>query len=176
MPSPRQTLIAAGANLGNRLATLSAAIDVLGHTPGIVHVECSRVYETDPVGYLDQPAFLNVVAGVETTLSPEALLEVLQAIETRFGRERAIRWGPRTLDLDLLAYEGETRQTTRLILPHPRMRERAFVLVPLADVLARPAFRRASWDDLRAALPVAVSASAGVRVFAPALQREILEG
>jgi len=176
MPSPRQALIGAGANLGDRLATLSAAIDALGHTPGIVHVECSRVYETDPVGYLDQPAFLNLVAGVKTTLSPEALLEVIQAIETCFGRERAIRWGPRTLDLDLLAYEGETRHTARLILPHPRMRERAFVLVPLADVLARPDFRRGSWDDLRAALPVAVSASAGVRVFAPAFQCEILEG
>lgn len=175
MSSPRQALIGAGANLGDRLATLSAAIDALRRIPQIVRVACSRVYETDPVGPVDQPAFLNLVAGVETTLSPEALLEAMQAIETRFGRVRTVRWGPRTLDLDLLAYEGESRHTARLMLPHPRMRERAFVLVPLADVLAHPGFQRAAWDDLRASLPRPPPA-AGVRVFAPALQGEILEG
>lgn len=158
-----------GANLGDRLAALSGAIEALRAVAGATAVACSPIYETAPVGYLEQPAFLNLAAGVETTLSPEELLEALQAIERRFGRTRTIRWGPRTLDLDLLAYEGENRATARLTLPHPRMLERAFVTVPLADVLQLPCFRRATWDDLRARLP-RTATSEGVRVFAPALQ------
>lgn len=150
MSEARQAFIGMGANLGDRAVTLRAAVDRLRTTPGIEHVEESPVYETDPVGVTDQPKFLNQVVGVETTLSPEALLHVLQDIEQAFGRVRTVRWGPRTLDLDLLAYEGETRATETLMLPHPRMFERAFVTIPLRDVLGRAQFHRPGWDALRA--------------------------
>lgn len=141
--------MAAGANLGDRAATLAGALSRLRQTEGIIVVESSPLYETDPVGMVEQPRFLNLVAGVETTLTPEGLLDVLQRIEHAFGRERRERWGPRTLDLDLLAFEGETRADARLQLPHPRMHERSFVLVPLADVLRRAAFSHAGWSALR---------------------------
>lgn len=150
MSDPRQALIGAGANLGDRRATLVAALDLLRQTPGIGETTCSSWYETAPVGGVDQPSFLNRVINIETTLSPEALLEVLQTIETRFGRVRTVRWGPRTLDLDLLAFEGETRATERLQLPHPRMLERSFVMVPLSELLAEPALSD-HWDELRKA-------------------------
>lgn len=145
----RQALVAAGSNLGDRAATLTRALAALRATPGILTVESSPLYETEPIGLVDQPRFLNLVAGLETTFSPEALLEVLQSIEREAGRERRVRWGPRTLDLDLLAFEGETRESPHLQLPHPRMLERAFVMVPLADVLQRPAFGHGVWKDLR---------------------------
>lgn len=150
MTAPRQAFIGIGSNLGDRAATLRAAVEHLRRTPGIERVEESPVYETDPVGLTDQPKFLNEVLGVETTLAPEALLQAMQEIEGAFGRVRVVRWGPRTLDLDLLAYEGETRATDALTLPHPRMFERTFVTVPLGDLLAREPFRRPAWDDLRA--------------------------
>ncbi len=146
----RQALIAAGSNLGDRATTLSRALASLGSAEGIIVVEPSSLYETEPIGFVDQPRFLNLVAGVETTLSPEDLLGTLQRIEQEFGRERIVRWGPRTLDLDLLVFEGATRNDARLQLPHPRMLERAFVMVPLADVLAHPSFAHRGWDGLRA--------------------------
>ncbi len=146
----RQAFVAAGSNLGDRATTLARALASLRAAEGIVVVESSPLYETEPVGLVDQPPFLNLVAGVETTLEPEALLETLQRIEQEFGRERVVRWGPRTLDLDLLALEGATRNDAQLQLPHPRMLERAFVMVPLADVLARPGFAQRGWDWLRA--------------------------
>lgn len=146
----RQALVAAGSNLGDRAMTLTRALAALRAAEGILIVEPSPIYETEPVGMIDQPRFLNLVAGIETTLTPEDLLETLQRIEQTFGRERIVRWGPRTLDLDLLAFEGATRDDARLQLPHPRMLERAFVLVPLADVLARPSFAPRAWDALRA--------------------------
>lgn len=145
----RQALVAAGANLGDRAATLHGALARLRCSPGIVGVEASALYETAPVGMIDQPPFLNLVAGVDTTLSPEELLTTLQRIEQEFGRVRDVRWGPRTLDLDLLAFAGETRATPQLQLPHPRMLERAFVMVPLAELLARPRFRTPQWTELR---------------------------
>ena len=148
--SLKQALVAAGANLGDRATTLAKALAQLRETPGVASLECSPVYETAPVGLLDQPAFLNVVAGVETTLGPEALLARLQEIEHEFGRVRNVRWGPRTLDLDLLAYEGEMRATPSLQLPHPRMLERGFVMIPLRDVLMKPAFQQDTWRGLMA--------------------------
>lgn len=148
-PSSRQAFVGLGANLGDRRATLARALDRLRAQPGINAVIASSLYETDPVGLTDQPVFLNQVTGVETTLSPEALLGVLLGIERDFGRVRVQRWGPRTLDLDLLAFEGETRATAELQLPHPRMLERGFVTVPLSELLARPHFERDTWAELR---------------------------
>lgn len=148
----RQALIGAGANLGDRRATLEAALEKLSATKGVSSVESSSFYETDPVGYLDQPAFLNLVVGVETTLTPEALMQILLEIERVFGRERTVRWGPRTLDLDLLAFEDEVRTNPALELPHPRMFERSFVTVPLCELLAHASFQAPRWVALRAQL------------------------
>lgn len=148
----RQAFIGAGVNLGDRLATLQGAFERLRAHPAIVAVEQSSVLETDPVGYLDQPVFLNLVFGIETTLEPEALMRLLLDTEEHFGRVRTVRWGPRTLDLDLLAFEGETRATPFLELPHPRMFEREFVVLPLRELLGRDRFRRSCWDELRAQL------------------------
>ena len=163
----RQALIGAGANLGDRLATLEAAMTQLQAVRGIARVETSPVFETEPVGLTDQPLFLNLAAGVETTLSPEELLLALQSIEQTFGRVRTQRWGPRTLDLDLLAFEGETRVTPLLQLPHPRMLERGFVTVPLRELLERTPFRdQPAWRGLRVAVEGAAAVQGdGVRRF-----------
>ena len=128
--------IALGSNIGDRMKALESAIKKLGEHDEIEVEATSHVYETDPVGYTDQPAFLNMVVRVRTTLHPEALLIEQLRIEAELGRQRDVRWGPRTIDLDLLIYDNVSMETDVLILPHPRMMERAFVLVPLHDVLS----------------------------------------
>ena len=130
-----------GANLGDREATMRRAIELLGDE--VVAVSTFR--ETDPVGYEDQPAFLNAVACLETTLSPRSLLEALLGIEAELGRSRTFRNAPRTIDLDLLLYDDLVIGEPGLEVPHPRLHERAFVLVPLADVgpdLVHPRLQR----------------------------------
>jgi 2-amino-4-hydroxy-6-hydroxymethyldihydropteridine diphosphokinase len=162
----RQAFIGVGANLGDRWATIRGTLELLAHTSGILAVEQSAVYETVPVGVTDQPKFLNLVAGIETTLTPEQLLALLHALEDAAGRRRPreIRWGPRTLDLDILLYEGEDRADIDLVLPHPRMWERAFVLVPLKELLDRSeCFDRPVWTDLRARLAALNLSDAGVK-------------
>jgi 2-amino-4-hydroxy-6-hydroxymethyldihydropteridine diphosphokinase len=161
----RQGLIGVGANLGDRCATLCGAMERLRARSDITAFESSPVYETEPVGYTDQPPFLNLVFGIETTLEPDALLVALIDCEQHFGRLRTLRWGPRTLDLDLLAFEGETRATTFLQLPHPRMLERAFVTVPLRDVLASTRFQRPGWDELRLRLAALPAPASGLRRY-----------
>jgi 2-amino-4-hydroxy-6-hydroxymethyldihydropteridine diphosphokinase len=121
-----------GSNLGDPAATLRAATERLAGLGAVL--AASPVYETDPVGLEDQPAFLNAVVLLSTTLEPLDLLGRLLAIEADFHRERTIRWGPRTLDLDLLWYDGAEMDGDRLTLPHPRAHEREFVLRPLADI------------------------------------------
>ncbi len=121
-----------GANLGDARATLAGAVESLAELGEVRAV--SPLYETDPVGLEDQPPFLNAVAVVATPLDPHQLLAELLAIEARFGRERTIRWGPRTLDLDLLAMDGVQLDEPQLTVPHPRLAEREFALRPLADV------------------------------------------
>jgi 2-amino-4-hydroxy-6-hydroxymethyldihydropteridine diphosphokinase len=125
-----------GANLGDREASLRRAVELLAAEPGIEVVAVSSFRETDPVGYLDQPRFLNGVCAVETDLSPRELLERLLAVERALGRERADspRWGPRTIDLDLLLYGDETVDEPGLTVPHPRLTERSFVLEPLLEL------------------------------------------
>ncbi|WP_106769518.1 2-amino-4-hydroxy-6-hydroxymethyldihydropteridine diphosphokinase [Paenibacillus faecalis] len=132
-----EAYIALGANLGDREATLMEALEMLDLHPNITVVRCSSIYETEPFGYLEQPMFLNMTAVVETPLDPHSLLRVMQQIEQRLGRVRHIHWGPRTVDLDLLWMEGIQLDTPDLILPHPRMQERLFVLVPLADIIPK---------------------------------------
>ncbi|WP_018753563.1 2-amino-4-hydroxy-6-hydroxymethyldihydropteridine diphosphokinase [Paenibacillus sanguinis] len=130
-----EAYIALGANLGDREATLMKAITALQEHPEIKVLRGSHLYETDPVGYLDQPCFVNMAAALRTTLAPEELLSVMLDVEQRLGRERKIRFGPRTVDLDLLWVGGREMNTASLTLPHPRMMERAFVLIPLSDIV-----------------------------------------
>ena len=126
--------IALGANLGDPAATVNAAFAALAELPQSTLTVRSALYRTAPVGILDQPEFVNAAARITTQLAPEALLDELLAIEQRFGRIRAERNGPRTLDLDILLYDDLVIETPRLTLPHPRLHLRAFVLYPLADL------------------------------------------
>ena len=128
--------IALGSNLGDREGALRAALEALAAEPGIDVVAVSRLRDTEPVGYLDQPRFLNGVAAVETALSAAELLAALLAVERRLGRRRegVPPQGPRTLDLDLLLYGREEIDEPGLRVPHPRMHEREFVLGPLAEI------------------------------------------
>ena len=141
--------IALGANLGDPAATVNAAFAALDRLPHSRLLAKSALYRTAPVGIADQPEFVNAAARLETTLPPEALLDALLDIEQAFGRVRAERNGPRTLDLDLLLYDELRLATPRLILPHPRLHLRAFVLQPLAELapdLALPGRGRlAAW-------------------------------
>ena len=134
MVEARATYLSLGANLGNREETLREAVQKLGALEGVKIVAVSSVYETEPWGKSDQPSFLNIAVTVETTLAPEALLALTQSIETALGRVRHERWGPRTIDVDILHIEGVERNTPELTLPHPYMTERAFVLVPLSEI------------------------------------------
>jgi 2-amino-4-hydroxy-6-hydroxymethyldihydropteridine diphosphokinase len=130
-----RAFIGLGGNLGNVRQTLGAAIDRLAGHPGVALVGRSRLYRTPPWGPVAQPDFLNAVIAVDTTLDPHALLDVLLDTERAFGRVRdGERWGPRTLDLDLLVHGDAVIHDERLDLPHPRIAERAFVLLPLADL------------------------------------------
>jgi 2-amino-4-hydroxy-6-hydroxymethyldihydropteridine diphosphokinase len=126
--------IGLGANLGDREATIRRALELL-EAVGVEVVAVSSLKETDPVGYEDQPKFLNGAAALRTELAPGTLLERLQDIELRLGRDRSgPRYGPRTIDLDLLLYDGETIDEPGLQVPHPRLHERRFVLEPLAEL------------------------------------------
>ncbi|MFN3884117.1 MAG: 2-amino-4-hydroxy-6-hydroxymethyldihydropteridine diphosphokinase [Rhodocyclaceae bacterium] len=126
--------VALGANLGNPIATVRAAIGALQELPQSRLVASSSLYRTAPVGLKHQPDFINAVAMIETTLPAYGLLAQLFAIEARFGRVRSVRNAPRTLDLDLLLCGDQVIESPELTLPHPRMAERAFVLVPLAEI------------------------------------------
>jgi 2-amino-4-hydroxy-6-hydroxymethyldihydropteridine diphosphokinase len=145
-----------GANLGDREQNLRRAVELLAAEPGIELVAVSSFRETDPVGYLDQPRFLNGACTVETDLTASELLERLLAVERALGRERGTgpRWGPRTIDLDLLLYGEETIDEPGLTVPHPRLTERSFALEPLVELA--PGLRlpdgRAVRDVLRAAV------------------------
>jgi 2-amino-4-hydroxy-6-hydroxymethyldihydropteridine diphosphokinase len=126
-------VIAMGSNLGDRLDYLQGGLDGLFDTPRLVFMAVSPVYETTPVGGLEQPDYLNAVAIGETTLPAQAVLERCHSLEDAFGRVRGERWGPRTLDLDLIVYGDEVSNSQGLTLPHPRAHERAFVLAPWHD-------------------------------------------
>ncbi|MFW6163766.1 MAG: 2-amino-4-hydroxy-6-hydroxymethyldihydropteridine diphosphokinase [Planctomycetota bacterium] len=127
--------IGLGSNLGDRRGALAAAVERLAASDGIVVAAVSTLHETEPVGGPPgQGMFLNAAAELRTSLAPEALLGRLLAVEASLGRVRRERWGPRTVDLDLLLYDGRVVETARLTLPHPRLHERRFVLAPLAEI------------------------------------------
>ena len=121
-----------GSNLGHREANIASALKMLGQEAWILKV--SSLYETEPVGYKDQPWFLNCVCSVETDLSPQALLKFVKAIERKLGRREDIRFGPRLIDIDILFYNSLILEAPDLIIPHPRLVERAFVLLPLREI------------------------------------------
>ncbi len=123
-----------GSNLGERLAYLQLAVDELAAADGVTVVGVSSVYETAPVGGPEQPDYLNAVVAVDTTLTARELLDVAHAVETEAERVRTVRWGPRTLDVDVLLVGDEQVDDPDLVVPHPRMADRAFVMVPLADL------------------------------------------
>lgn len=129
-----RVVLALGSNLGDRLGILQGAVDTLFAPGPLRPVALSPVYETAPVGGPEQDDYLNAVAVAETLLTPEALLERVQEVERAFHRVREVRWGPRTLDVDVIAYDGLVRTDPELTLPHPRAHERAFVLRPWADI------------------------------------------
>ena len=123
-----------GANLGPREGTLLRAVDLLAAADGVEAVVVSQLRETEPVGVVDQPPFLNGAAAIDTSLAARELLELLLETERALGRVRGERWGPRTLDLDLLVYGQETIDEPGLRVPHPRLAQRRFALEPLADL------------------------------------------
>ena len=127
------TAIALGSNIGDSHAILSRAIDALAQTQGITVLSKSSLYRTKAVGP-PQPDYLNGCVLLQVEMIPELLLEILLKIENNFGRLRSQRWGARTLDLDILLYSNRIIETPKLQIPHPRMRERAFVLVPLVEI------------------------------------------
>ena len=127
-----------GSNLGDRLAMLQRAVDLLAADPGITVRRTSRVWETDPVGGPEQPDFLNIVVEIDTDLDPLDLLAAVNRVESELGRVRDVRWGPRTIDIDVLLIDALTITDDRLTVPHPRMHLRAFVLFPLLELIADP--------------------------------------
>jgi 2-amino-4-hydroxy-6-hydroxymethyldihydropteridine diphosphokinase len=130
-----RAFVGLGANLGDREQTLRRAVELLGAEEGVDVVAVSALRETDPVGLVDQPRFLNGVAEIETRLAPRELLETLLRLERELGRVRdGVRWGPRTVDLDLLVYGDEEIDEPGLHVPHPRLHERRFALEPLAEL------------------------------------------
>ena len=135
-----RAFIGLGSNIGNTEETIKEALREFDCHPDIKVTAVSSLYLTEPVGYENQPWFSNCVAEVETILNPDRLLDVLQQIENNLGRTRTIRWGPRTLDLDILLYDKLVIESERLMVPHPRMKERAFVMVPLVEIAAAAEF------------------------------------
>ena len=145
--APTRAYLGIGSNLGDRLGYLQLAVDGLAATDGVTVVAVSAVYETDPVGP-EQPDYLNAVVALDTTLTPQALLAVGQALEAEAERVRQERFGPRTLDVDVVLFGDQTVDEPDLQIPHPRWRERDFVLAPLAD-LGYPGVEPRDWTGVR---------------------------
>jgi 2-amino-4-hydroxy-6-hydroxymethyldihydropteridine diphosphokinase len=144
----RRAYLGIGSNLGDRLAHLQSAVDGLDATPGVEVVAVSRVYETDPVGGPEQGEYLNAVVAVTTDLSARELLAAGQRLEAAADRVPTERWGPRTLDVDILVLEDEVVDEPDLQIPHARMRERGFVMAPLGDVAPDRADPSAGWTGV----------------------------
>ena len=155
-----------GSNLGDRLATLQRAVELLAAQPNLKVIRSSRVYETIPVGGPSQPDYLNAVIEVETTLSARDLLAACGRVEAALGRVRRERWGSRTIDIDILTFDDELIEEPDLIVPHPRMHERGFVLAPLLELDADPPL---PGGRTLSATRLGPGVLDGVRVFAPPL-------
>jgi 2-amino-4-hydroxy-6-hydroxymethyldihydropteridine diphosphokinase len=147
----QRAYLALGSNIGDRLANLQHAVDGLAHAGSIRVAAVSRVYETAPVGGPAQDEYLNAVVAIETDLQPRDVLRVAHRLENEAGRVRQERWGPRTLDVDVLLYDDVQMNDPDLVIPHPRMWERGFVLAPLRDVAPDLVDASADWKDVREA-------------------------
>jgi 2-amino-4-hydroxy-6-hydroxymethyldihydropteridine diphosphokinase len=158
-----------GANIGDRLGSLQKAVKHLSRIDGIRVIRSSRIYETAPVGGPQQPDFLNAVLQIETDLSPRDLLNACLDVEDTLGRQRhkGVRWGPRSIDIDVLTYGDEDVFEEGIEIPHPRMHERGFVLAPLLELAADPPL---PGSRTIATLRLGPDALAGVRPFAPPLE------
>jgi len=144
-----EAFLSLGSNLGDRMGYLERALSLLSADEDITVLNVSSVYETDPVGYKDQGCFLNLVCRIETVLPPLTLLHRLQAVEQTLHRERIIRFGPRTIDVDILTYDDISMDSDELTIPHPRMHERAFVQVPLNEILKGASFPKNTDPSVR---------------------------
>jgi 2-amino-4-hydroxy-6-hydroxymethyldihydropteridine diphosphokinase len=158
--------VSLGSNLGDRLANLQRATDLLGAASGIRVRGSSRVWETDPVGGPEQPDYLNAVLALDIDLSPHELLTAAARVEAELGRIREVRWGARTIDVDVLLVDDLVVDEVDLVVPHPRMTERAFVLLPLLELEPDPVL-----PDGRhiVDIPLGPDAASGARPFAPPL-------
>ncbi|MDD2857105.1 MAG: 2-amino-4-hydroxy-6-hydroxymethyldihydropteridine diphosphokinase [Candidatus Nanopelagicales bacterium] len=161
-------VIALGANLGDAKAALQGAVDALAATAGITVLACSQVFETDPVGGPEQPVYVNAVVLVDTALEPLALLGRANEIEQEWHRTREVRWGPRTLDVDIIDIDGAVIDTERLTVPHPRAHLRGFVLVPWLAVDPNAMLHGRAVHDLIADVDVS-----GVRALDPAVSLQV---
>jgi 2-amino-4-hydroxy-6-hydroxymethyldihydropteridine diphosphokinase len=123
-----------GSNLGDKITQLQQALNCLNHTPGIHVTHVSSIYQTSPLGYVQQPPFYNLVVEIHISLQPDDLLTCIRDIEKKFHRVRQVKWGPRTMDIDIVLYGSQVMQHDHLHVPHPYMKERAFVLVPLFEI------------------------------------------
>ena len=148
-----EVLLSIGSNMGDRKANIEQAIRLIAGMPGVCNVRLSGLYETEPVGYEDQDYFYNVCILIDTTLGPMELLHGTQGIENELHRVRNIRWGPRTIDIDIIFYGDRSIDTAELTVPHPRYKERAFVLIPMKDLIKCDAdipddksVRKISWE------------------------------
>jgi len=160
LPQPATIYLALGANLGDRVASLREAVERLR---GAIMIErMSAVYETEPAYLLDQPRFLNMAVSGRTALEPHALLAFLKRIERDLGRVAGPRFGPRAIDIDILVYGGLTLASANLIIPHPRMAERPFVLAPLAEIA--PELVPPGWDRSIGALAAVVRGNGDILV------------
>lgn len=155
MESDAPLIVALGTSLGDRHRLLGQAVHALSNTPRVQVLACSNVYDTTPQGGVAEHRFLNAAVALETGLEPEPLLDVLQAIETSLGRTRNERWEDRTMDLDLVLWGGRIIRTPRLVVPHPELHRRRFVLAPAVDLApeARHPVRDRTLRQLLDALP-----------------------
>ncbi len=157
---PVLAYIGLGANLGDPEEQLRQALDLLGAVEEVEILKVSASYRNPPLGPADQPWYVNAVAQVRTRLAPEDLLRTLHRVEVALGRVRGEKWGPRLIDLDLLLYNGIISQDPELILPHPEMHRRAFVLAPLAEIASEawhPALNKSAGELLRELAPAALA-------------------
>ncbi len=157
--------LALGSNIGNRQENLRRALDLLRGI-GLAVQKSSSIYETEPLDFLDQDWFLNSVVQAETKLAPLDLLKALRAIELKMGSKKAFPKGPRLIDLDILLYDDQTIATADLEIPHPRMLDRKFVMVPLAEIA--PRLRHPSWSDVAAVILENSTDQSAVRKVTPA--------
>jgi 2-amino-4-hydroxy-6-hydroxymethyldihydropteridine diphosphokinase len=159
-----------GTNLGDRIANLRAAIDALGRMGSVDAM--SRIYETAPLYVTDQPAFLNMAVRLHTPLEPAALLRALKDQEARIGRVASVRYGPRLIDLDILLYDDRILETPDLTIPHPRLAERHFALIPLADIAG--SILHPTLDQTIGSLLDALPADDGVRLAADSVMADLV--